>query len=61
MNITIAIIIGSVIVAVMLSFGIYYGLLAVSDALYTLCKVLCNLRLNTTHYTVESEQEGGAK
>lgn len=60
MNLLVAIIIGSIIFAVRLFFGIYYGLMAVSDSLYTLCKVLCGLRINVNHYT-KSEQEGGAK
>ena len=51
MNLPIAIIIGSAIVAVMLYFGIYYGLMAISDSLYILCKLLCDLRINVNHYT----------
>lgn len=60
MNLPAAIVIGSVIVAVMLFFGIYYGLLAVADSLYTLCKVLCSSRINVNNHT-KSEQKGGAK
>ena len=60
MNLSVAIIIGSAIVAVSLFFGIYYGLMAVSDSLYTLCHVLCSLRINVNHHT-KSEQEGGTK
>ena len=58
MNLSIAIIIGSVIVAVML--GIYYALIAISDSLYTLCKLLCVLRITDNHYT-KTEQKGGAE
>ena len=60
MNLPIAIILGSAIVAVMLFFGIYYGLMAISDSLYTLCKVLCDLRITVNHYT-KSEQKGGER
>lgn len=61
MNLPAAIVAGSLIVAVSLFFGLYYGLIAISDALCTLCKVLCSLRITAKHYTIESEQEGGAK
>lgn len=60
MNLSAAIVMGSVIVAVMVFFGIYYGLMAVSDALYMLCKVLCSLRINVNQHT-KSEEEGGTK
>ena len=60
MNLSVAILLGSIIIATSLFFGIYYGLLAISDSLYTVCKVLCDLRININHYT-KSEQEGGAR
>lgn len=60
MNLSVAIIIGSLIVAVMLFFGIYFGLLAVADSLYTLCKLLCNFHI-TVNYHTKSEQKGGAE
>lgn len=58
MNLPIAIVMGSVFIAV----GLFFGLKTISDALYALWKLLHDLRIIINHYHhTKSEQEGGAK
>lgn len=54
MNLPIAIVMGSMFIAV----GLFFGLKTISDALYALWKLLHDLRINVNHYT-KSEQKGG--
>ena len=56
MNLPVAIVMGSVFIAV----GLFFGLKTISDALYALWKLLHDLRISVNHYT-EVVKEGGAK
>lgn len=56
MNLPIAIVMGSVFIAV----GLFFGLKTISEALYALWRLLHDLRINVNHYT-KSETEGAAE